>query len=258
MDEISALTRRRILITRTPGRASELATLLQNDGAVIISIPTIEIVPLESFMALDEALAHLDDFDWVVFTSVHAVEVFGERRKSESVPKQIAVIGPGTARAVEEIGMRVSLLPPRYVAESLAESLAPYARGARILLIRAAEARDVLPTTLLRAGTRLTVVDAYRNRIPEESIPRLRELFGSPVDYPDVITFTSASTARNLKTLLDAAGMALPIGIALASIGPITSQAIRDLGREPTVEADESTIPALAQAIVRYFGRRST
>ncbi len=78
------------------------------------------------------------------------------------------------------------------------------------------------------------------------------------MDYPDVITFTSASTARNLKTLLDAAGIALPIGIGLASIGPITSQAIRDLGLEPTVEADESTIPALAQAIVRYFGRRST
>lgn len=257
MDEISVLAKRRVLITRTPGRASELAALLQNEGAVILSIPTIEIVPPESFVALDEALSHLDDFEWVVFTSVHAVEVFGERRKSDSTPKKIAVIGPATARAVEKIGMRVSLVPPSYIAESLAESLVSQAAGTRVLLIRATEARDILPTMLIRAGTSLTVVEAYRNRIPEESIPRLRELFGSTVNYPDVITFTSASTARNLKTVLDAAGIALPTSIALASIGPITSEAIRDLGLEPTVEADEPTIPDLARAIVRYLGRKS-
>ncbi len=163
MDEISALTRRRILITRTPGRASELATLLQNDGAVILSIPTIEIVPPESFMALDEALAHLDDFDWVVFTSVHAVEVFGERRKSESVPKKIAVIGPATARAVEKIGMRVSLLPPRYIAESLAESLAPLARwGKRPLDPRCRSPRRTSHNAASRRDTAHS-----RRRIPQ-------------------------------------------------------------------------------------------
>jgi uroporphyrinogen-III synthase len=227
--------------------------MLQAEGAIVVSIPTIEIIPPESYAPLDEALSRLDQFDWVVFTSAHAVEVFGERRNPDIPSPPIAVIGPATGRAIEQLGLEVALTPTSYVAESLAESLALYVRDAKVLLIRAAEARDVLPAALNEAGARLTIVEAYRNRIPLESIPRLRGLFASPVGYPDVITFTSASTARNLVTLLDASELVLPPGIVLASIGPITSRALRVLGFEPTVEAKAATIEELVQALRNCF-----
>jgi len=181
------------------------------------------------------------------------VEVFGERRNPELFQKNIAVIGPATARAVEKLDLPVSLLPQRYIAESLAESLEQNAAGASILLIRAEEARDVLPSALRQAGCRLTIVDAYRNCIPGDSISRLRELFNDPKGAPDLITFTSGSTSRNLVAILEAAGLAVPSEVVLASIGPITSRTLRELGLEPTVEAAEATISALVEAILHYF-----
>jgi uroporphyrinogen-III synthase len=125
----------------------------------------------------------------------------------------------------------------------------PDAPGKSFLLVRAAEARDILPGSLTAAGATVTIAEAYRNQLPPESIPALQQLFATPAGYPDAITFTSASTARNLCALLEAANLALPPNITLASIGPITSQALRDLGHEPTVEASEPTIAALIQAL---------
>ena len=223
-------------------------------GATALSVPTIEIVPPESYEPLDRALAHLNDFDWIVFTSAHAVEVFGERRDRAIPPPKVAVIGPATARAVEGLAIPVSLLPPRYVAESLAESLVQQAGGDRILIIRAEEARDVLPTMLQQAGRRVSIVEAYRNRVPEESLPTLRRLFTVPEEYPDAIMFTSGSTVRNLVSLLASVELTIPSRTALASIGPVTSDVMRQLHLEPTVQAREATLPALVEALVRYFG----
>ncbi|WP_263365820.1 uroporphyrinogen-III synthase [Edaphobacter bradus] len=245
------LHNKRILITRTRLQASDLAVQLEALGANPLVIPTIEIIPPDSYAPLDAALAQLDTFDWLIFTSANAVEVFAARRNPTSRSKKIAVIGPATARAVQGIGLHVDLIPPSYVAESLAEALAPLTSDKRILLIRAAEARDILPETLTRAGATVTIAEAYRNRIPPESIPALQQLFASPASYPDAITFTSASTARNLIALLEAAGVTLPKGITLASIGPITSQALRDLGLTPTLEATEPTIPSLVEILAQ-------
>ncbi len=246
---------KRILITRTRRQASDLAVQLEALGAIPILIPTIEIVPPETYAALDTALAQLETFDWLVFTSANAVEVFHQRRDRSRTPRRIAVIGPATAKAVQGIDLPVDLIPPQYIAESLAEALTPEAPGKRILLIRAAEARDILPEALAAAGATVTIADAYRNQIPADSIAALRRLFDSPASYPDVITFTSASTARNLVALLDAAGVDLPASIALVSIGPITSRALRDLALEPGIEAAESTLPALVKAVEKYFNR---
>ena len=263
------LTDKRILITRARDQASELAAQLKALGAIPILIPTIEIVPPENYAALDTALADLDSrggktYDWLLFTSANAVEVFHERRSlrisaaldtvaANPQHTRIAVIGPATARAVESIGLRVDLVPPKYIAESYADALAPYAPGANMLLIRAAQARDVLPEALGAAGANLTIVDAYRNQIPASSILALRALFRTPATHPDAITFTSASTVRNLFDLLDAANLALPSGVALASIGPVTSQALRDLGRTPGMEAGNPTIPDLIAALVAHY-----
>lgn len=254
------LHNRRILITRAREQASALKEQLEAFGAVVIAIPTIEIVPPQSYDPLDQAIAQLDDFGWLLFTSANAVEVFVQRLRSEkpmadtaSLP-MIAVIGPSTARAVEEAGLSVMLQPPSYVAESLAEALAPYAKGSHMLLIRAEEARNVLPEALTRAGASVSIVPAYRNKIPMKSIGEIREIFAS--DFrPDVITFTSASTARNLRALLEAGSLNLPAEVALASIGPITSQAVRELGYEPAIEAAEPTISALVEAIIRLLSK---
>jgi uroporphyrinogen-III synthase len=250
------LTNKRILITRTRHQASDLATQLEALGATPILIPTIEIVPPASFAALDAALTCLRTYDWLVFTSPNAVEGFHRRAQFlhlTQLPKKIAVIGPATLTAANAIGLTVDLIPPQYIAESLAQALLPEAPGKSFLLVRAAEARDILPATLTAAGATVTIAEAYRNQLPPDSLQALQTLFASPETYPDAITFTSASTARNLCALLEAANLTLPPGITLASIGPITSQTLRDLGHEPTIEAPEPTIPALIQAISSYF-----
>ncbi len=221
------LQNKRILVTRASHQSSDLALRLEALGAVPILIPTIEVIPPASYEALDAALAKLDTFDWIIFTSSNAVDVFAERHSSP-VRAKIAVIGPATARAVQKIGFHVDLIPPNYVAESLAESLASDIDDKSVLLIRATEARDVLPETLRQLGSTVTIAEAYRNHLPEESIPALRSLFASPGTWPDAITFTSASTVRNLFALLEAAGIAFPCSLVLASIGPITTKAIHD------------------------------
>jgi uroporphyrinogen-III synthase len=249
---MQSLLNRRILITRTRHQASELATQLEALGATPITIPTIEIVPPTSFAALDAALTCLRTYDWLLFTSANAVEAFDRRAQFlhlTQLPKRIAVIGPATLRAANAIGLTVDLVPPRYIAESLAEALLPEALGKFFLLPRAAEARDTLPETLIAAGATVTIAEAYRNQTPPDSIPALQHLFRAPENYPDAITFTSASTATNLFALLEAASLTLPPNLTLASIGPITSQTLRALGYEPTAEAAEPTIPALISAL---------
>jgi uroporphyrinogen-III synthase len=270
-----SLVNKRILVTRTRHQASELAGQLQAGGAITILIPTIEIIAPQSYGPLDAALSQFDTFDWVIFTSVNAVDVFSERRDRvlhsgtkdvratgfPSMPAgrpKIAAIGPATARAVQQIGFHVDLVPPRYIAESLVEYLIPEAAGKRFLLIRASEARDILPEALTSAGAAVKIVDAYQSRIPIESSRALPQLFNSPSTYPDAITFTSASTVRNFVSLLEAANLSLPSAIVLASIGPITSQTLRDAGLAPSLEATEPTIPALVQTLIDFFAKSAT
>jgi uroporphyrinogen-III synthase len=247
------LTNRRILVTRTRQQASTLAAELESRGAIPILIPTIELAPPDSFAALDSALAAIRSYDWLIFTSANAVDAFHRRaqfHRLTAIPRRIAVIGPATARAVEAIGLSVDLIPPKYIAESLAEALILHAPNSNMLLVRAEHARDILPQTLTAAGATLTIANAYRNQIPPESIAQLQALFSTPDRYPNAITFTSASTATNLFNLLESAGVTLPPGIVLASIGPITSTALRDLGHPPTAEAAEPTIDALIQTLI--------
>jgi uroporphyrinogen-III synthase len=250
------LTNKRILITRTRHQASDLAAQLEALGAITILIPTIEIAPPNSFHALDAALTCLRTYDWLVFTSPNAVEAFHRRAQFlhlTQLPKHIAVIGPATLNAVNAIGLTIDLIPPQYIAESLAEALLPEAPGKSFLLVRAAEARDTLPQALAAAGATVTIAEAYRNQLPAESMQALQTLFASPETYPDAITFTSASTARNLCALLEAANLILLPNITLASIGPITSQTLRDLGHEPTIEAPTPTIESLVQSLLKKF-----
>jgi uroporphyrinogen-III synthase len=251
------LANRRILVTRPRGQTSRLAELLAAEGAEPILVPAIEIAPPASFCALDAALTTLRTFDWLLFTSANAVQALVERARFLRLlphPRRIAAIGPATANAVLASGLAgwVDLIPDQYVAESFAEALMPYAQNASMLLVRAAEARDLLPYALQQAGASVTIAEAYRNVVPEGSIALLTQLFRE--GPPDAITFTSASTAQNLVALLDRASLSIAPETVLASIGPITSQALQDLGYAATVEADAATIPALVLALVEYFG----
>jgi uroporphyrinogen-III synthase len=253
-----ALLHRRILVTRARGQASTLADLLAAEGADVISVPTIELAPPASWCGLDAALTALRSYDWLLFTSANAVHAFAERArqlKLSAHPKKIAVIGPATATAVRETGVAadVDLVPERYVAESLAEALTPHAPQASMLLVRAAVARDTLPESLAAAGALVTIAEAYRTVIPADSVQKLQELFVHNHASLDAITFTSASTAQNLAALLESAGLQIPAGTVLASIGPITSDAMRNLGMSPSVQPSRATIPALVEALAAHY-----
>ena len=251
------LANRRILITRAKNQASALATQLQALGAIPILIPTIEIAQPSSYCAMDAALASIRSFDWLVFTSANAVQSFVDRARLLNLSpqaKRVAAIGSATAKAVTEAGMTVDFIPPQAIAESLAEALTPHAPNATMLLVRAAAARDIVPESLAAAGATVTIAEAYRNVIPTDSIAELRTLFAT--NPPDAITFTSASTAQNLVALLEAASLTIPLETVLASIGPITSQTMRDLGMEPTVEATEAKVLSLVEALANFFKHR--
>jgi len=281
----------RILITRAPHQTSALAEALRVLGHDPILIPAITIAPPTTFTPLDTALQTLhqqgtDTPHWLLFTSANAVEAFATRLAalkgtgfSPSVKADkgtgalapegttpysllptsclIASIGPATTRAITTLlGQQPTLTPPQAVAESLAEALLPHAlqpdgSPTRFLLIRAETARDVLPETLRSAGAHVTIAPAYRSVIPTDSIPKIRSLFHSPSTYPDAITFTSSSTATNLLSLLDSAGLTLPPEIPRISIGPVTSQTLRDLNLPPHAEAADPTIPSLVEILVK-------
>jgi uroporphyrinogen-III synthase len=256
---MSPLADRRILITRAPHQASELAERLSALGAIPIFIPTIEIAPPSSYDPLDGAVGDAGAFELVVFTSANAVHSFEERAQLLGVapaPKRIAVVGPATARAVEAMGLGVDVMPALYTAEALGAKLAPEVRGRRVLLVLAEDAPRVLRAALEGAGAEVTVAAAYRNRIPAGSPEAVGALFGDVAGHPDAVTFTSASTAVNLVALLEAAGIRLPEAVIRASIGPVTSGALRELGLPPHIEAAQATIPALVEALAGHFEGR--
>lgn len=247
---------KRILVTRARGQAGRLSEELRKLGAEPVEIPAIEIVPPESFDALDAALGNVARFDWLIVTSTNAVSAIRERCEKLGVAAEkfsrvkIAAIGATTARALDEAGLPVSVTPKEYVGESLVEALANRADGARVLIVRAAVARDVIPDALAGRGARVEVVEAYRTVVPEESVAKLAEALAGGL--PEAATFTSSSTVTNFFHLLRAAGFDRPPdGMVAVSIGPITSGTLREHGWEPAAEADPHDVAGLVAATVR-------
>lgn len=260
MKPVKPLAGRRILITRARHQAQALAAALEEKGAEVLAIPAIEIVPPDSYAALDTALLNAGKYEWLVVTSVNGADVLAQRLQFLGLsvetlsPLQIAVIGPATGRRMATHGLHVDLTPKQAVAESLVESLLqePIA-GQHVLLVRAKVARDVLPDELQKAGAIVEIADAYRTIVPAASVEAVRQLFVQPNWLPEVVTFTSSSTVMNFFRLLFEAGVpGWPARMAAASIGPITSQTLREHGIEPIVEATQYTIPGLVAAICRW------
>ena len=247
----------RVLITRSAHQASVLAEELSARGIEVVLVPAIELIEPTSFAPLDEAILRSETFHWLLFTSANAVEAFAKRGGGRAVIGQrIAAIGLATARALKKVGLRADLLPAQAVAESLADALLPYAlqkdgSSTQFLLIRAEIAREYLPETLRGVGAEVTIAPAYRTVIPDGSIPAMREMFEVSERWPDAITFTSSSTATNFLALLEVAGVELPRVVLRVSIGPVTSQTLRDAGYPPHAEATAPTIPELANAVMQ-------
>ncbi len=252
---------KRILVTRAAHQAGKLSEGLRAAGFEPVEVPVLEIRPPESFEPLDRALRKLDLYNWLIFTSANTVRAFVERSAALGISfaktsaLQVAAVGAATAAAARDAGFQVALVPQNYVAESLVESLAGKAQGKQILLARAAIARDVIPDALRAAGAVVDVVDAYQNVIPETAAHLLREALAVGID---AATFTSSSSVTHLAEAAEAAGIPFPFaGVRAVSIGPITSQTLRELGWEPAIEADPHDIPGLIAAAQRTLRRDS-
>jgi uroporphyrinogen III methyltransferase / synthase len=252
---------RTIVVTRARAQAQRFAQLLEAAGARVLQAPTIVIEPPASWELLDAALGALDSFTWIVFTSVNGVAMVDRRLSARGLAwaaiarKRVAAIGPATAEALAEHGLRVELVPTEYRAEALVEALRRVVGPAdRVLLPRAKETRDVLVVELRRLGVTVTEVPAYQTRRIEDGVARLRDALAS--GSVDAVTFTSSSTARNFaEQFSDDERSAWRGRIAVASIGPITAATAAEYGLSTDVMPSEYTIPALARALADYFAR---
>ena len=235
--------------------AALVAQALRKHGASVLEIPFIEIRRPKSFNPLDSVLKNLAEYDWLILTSVNGVDAMWDRLARLRLTRmnlrhlRVAAIGPATKEAIEQRGIKVDVVPKEYVAESVVRSLRRRVKGKRVLLVRAKVARDVIPTELGKAGAQVDVVEAYETVVPRSSRTRLRRALKNPRRRPHVVTFTSSSTVRNFMDLLGKARTSLE-GIELASIGPVTSSSLRELGLRVNIAAKEFTIRGLVEAIV--------
>jgi len=260
---IRSLEGLRVLVGRARHQAGALSSELRRLGAEVLEIPFIQIRPPRSFKPLEAALKNLESYDWLILTSVNGVDAMWERLIKLRLTKKslkhlkIAAIGPATKKAIEKRGVKVDVVPDEYVAESVVRGLKKQVKGKRVLLVRAKVARDVIPKELRKAGAVVDVFEAYETVVPASSRARLKAALKNPNRRPDVITFTSSSTAKNFVQLLGPAGRSRNgrrssqlKAVCLASIGPVTSATLRDLKLGADIEAREYTIPGLVEAII--------
>jgi uroporphyrinogen-III synthase len=253
------LNGRRVLVTRAAHQAGKLSEGLRAMGAEPVEVPVLEICPPENFDPLDRALRQFDNYDWLILTSANTVRALVERAAAlglvfgSSGSLKVAAIGPATAAEARNAGFSIDLVPANYVAESMVESLAGETSGRKILLVRAAEARDVIPDALRAAGAQLDVVDAYQNRMPASAPEQLKQALAAGIH---AATFTSSSSVTYLADAARAAGVSFPFaGVAAVSIGPITSKTLREAGWEPAIEASPYDIPGLIQSAVQLLAK---
>jgi uroporphyrinogen III methyltransferase/synthase len=246
---------RKIVVTRAADQSAELCDRLRSLGADPQELPVIALEPPTDPAPLDRAIENLARYDWLIFTSVNGVRFFLERLDQSRhdlrcLKARICAIGPATRQAIEDLHLKVDLMPEEYVAESLVKAFASEdLAGKKMLLPRAAVARDVIPVDLAKLGAQVDVVEAYRNVVPPGAPARAREIFASE-KRPDWITFTSSSSVKNLLAIT---GREVLEGVRIASIGPVTSSTLCAHGLQPTAEARQFTIDGLIDAILAFY-----
>lgn len=259
--DLQPLFGKRVLVTRPAGQAAGMVQMLRDAGADPIEIPTVRIVDPDDLTPLEDALQRLEDYDWVVFTSRNGVERFfaalhaasGDARRLGTA--SVAAIGPATAQALTAHGVRADLVPEEYRGEAVADALLeqlPDETHNRVLIPRAAVAREVLPERLRAAGVEVDVVPVYETvGATAEQLKGIRQMLER--GELDVATFTSSSTVQRLLDDLGAEGPQLLARTCVAAIGPITAQTAREAGVTVNVVAEQYTAPELVQALVAHF-----
>lgn len=263
----------KVLITRSRKQSQPFATALTEAGFTPIFFPTIHIRPMEDLSALEKAIAAIEKYDWLIFSSVNAVDVFfsppltssnggrispfplrGAKRflfqkaRKGAFPK-IAAIGSKTAHALQSRGVNVDFVPEKYVGESLLAGLGDL-RGQWVLLPRAKVAREVVPQEIMRAGGivhEIAIYETVQAEIDEVGLAALRE-------GVDVVTFTSPSTVKNFVALAKSAGLDalnLPKNPLIACIGPVTEKAARKAGFSSLVVAETYTTDGLIESLIK-------
>jgi uroporphyrinogen III methyltransferase/synthase len=263
-DSPQPLRGKRILVTRARSQALGLVKRIEALGGEVVEFPTIEIRPPESYGPLDQAIKQIASYDWLIFTSVNGVDQFLDRFEklgknlADLAGVEVGAIGPETAKRLAAAQIHPSLVPRQYQAEGILEALiSETVLGKRILIPRAAKARDILPETLRQWGARVDVVEAYQTVLPQVDVSVLFRLLRE--GGIDMITFTSSSTVTNLAAMLRAQDLRRLLSRAvIACIGPITKKAVEDLGMRPEVVSEEFTIPGLVNAMVNYFSRTAS
>jgi uroporphyrinogen III methyltransferase/synthase len=239
----------RVLVTRPVHQAEELRGPLAELGAEVHVQPAIEITPPANWQPVDAVLDRLGEFDWLVFSSSNGVHHFLQRLWSRGrdwrslANVKIAAIGPGTATELERHSLRADLVPDEFRAESLAAALAVDARGKKFLLLRASRGREVLAEELSAAGGSVEQVVVYDSHDVTQANPEVAALLQA--GKFDWITVTSSAIAKSLHALFGADLRRA----RLASISPITSATLRELGYEPAAEAQTFTISGLIDAV---------
>ncbi|NMC49726.1 MAG: uroporphyrinogen-III C-methyltransferase [Desulfovibrio sp.] len=256
--EKKPLLGRGVVVTRSREQASDLVRLLSDQGACCYEFPSIAIAPLADDAPVRRAGRGLAAYDWVIFTSANGVEHFFAALAAEGLDARafglarVGAIGPATAAALAGRGIRADFVPGRFVAESVVEGLLDLGvAGKRVLIPRAAKAREVLPERLAQAGAAVTVLPVYETR-PADQDPReiIEAMRAGEIRY---VTFTSSSTVDNFfATIPPETFREFTPGVACAVIGPITAATLARYGFSPDVSAEEYTIPALARAIADH------
>ncbi len=246
-----------IVITRALEQAPEFARLLEDHGAEVLSFPTIQILPPETWDPVDKAIKNISRYDWILFTSVNGVKSFFERlnvlggdvRDLKGI--RLGAIGPKTSGRLTQLGLKVDAFPEEYRAEALAEAVGPV-KGCRVLLARAEEARDVLPKTLEERGAAVTIISMYRTQKSRRIQPEVKQRLKAGTVH--AVTFTSSSTVHGFMQHFNARERKqLFQQVKAAAIGPITAATLLEYGIHPTIRAPRYTIEALAKAIVKYY-----
>jgi uroporphyrinogen III methyltransferase/synthase len=257
---------RRVVVTRTREQASDLVTKLEEFGAECLEYSTIHIEPVDDYQVLDQAIAEIDSYGWLLYTSLNAVTYFFKRLYSLGLDSRrlaaikIAAVGRATGEELLKYGVRADLIPEKFTGEGLADALVKTEiKGSRILLPRALKASEILPEVLTDAGATVTIAPTYQNIPPQGRKQELRDQLES--GSVDLITFTSSSTVTNFLTMLDAADQQelhrLLDKVSIAAIGPITAETVRDNGLQVDIQPQRYTIDDMVQAIVSSYRNKA-
>ncbi len=256
--EQKPLLGKKIVVTRAREQASSIASSLASLGAKVVQFPTISINPIKDFSEVDAEIAHMHTYDWVIFTSINGVEHFYNRlntlKKDSRVFAQakIAAIGPATAQGLSERGIEADFIPTAYMAEGIVEGLTEFSISQKkILIIRAKEARELLPIELKKAGADVKVLTIYETVATENNKENLLKMIEE--NAIDCVSFGSSSTVKNFFAQIPIDIVKKSDKLKFASIGEITSNTLSEFGFNADIQPQDFTIPALVEEIKRYY-----